>query len=161
MPAAPIIDISDLDFENPKAGQETIEKINPHRGHMRHLDAVAHWDRKQGVGWKNVHEDEFWVAGHIPGRPLLPGVLMVEAAAQLSSFIVLMADEDDGTREASPFLGFTRCDDTAFRGQVAPGDRLVLIADLLSKNKRRFVSRCQGFVEGRLTFETKITGMRM
>ena len=93
MPAAPIIDISDLDFENPKAGQETIEKINPHRGHMRHLDAVARWDRKQGVGWKNVHEDEFWVAGHIPGRPLLPGVLMVEAAAQLSSFIVLMADE--------------------------------------------------------------------
>ena len=101
-------------------------------------------------------------AARIAGRKLSKeGVLMIEAAAQLSSFIVLMADEDDGTREASPFLGFTRCDETAFRGQVAPGDRLVLIADLLSKNKRRFVSRCQGFVEGRLTFETKITGMRM
>jgi 3-hydroxyacyl-[acyl-carrier-protein] dehydratase len=90
---------------------------------------------------------------HIPGRPLMPGVLMIEAAAQLCSIFFRMR------YDVRRFLGFTRCDQTTFRGQVLPGDTLYLLSKEMSRNPRRFVSRTQGVVDGRLVFESKITGM--
>jgi 3-hydroxymyristoyl/3-hydroxydecanoyl-(acyl carrier protein) dehydratase len=57
------------------------------------------------------------------------------------------------------FLGFTRCDETVFRGQVVPGDDLFILARQVERNRRRFVSRAQGVVNGKLVFETLITGM--
>ena len=55
---------------------------------MEHLNGVNYYDHNgKIVGYKDVREDEFWVEGHIPGRPLLPGVIMIEAAAQLASFL--------------------------------------------------------------------------
>ena len=113
----------------------------------------------EGVGWKDVRDDEFWVPGHIPGRPLLPGVLMIEAAAQLSSFVIQTYRTPE--QRASSFLGFVRSDKTVFRNQVTPGDRLILLAQLESKNSRRFISLCQGFVDGNLVIETKVTGMHL
>ena len=109
----------------------------------------------QGLGVKHVRDDEFWVAGHIPGRPLMPGVLMIEAAAQLCSLLQRTAHK---TRRSS-FLGFTRCDDVAFRGQVVPGDTLYLLAKEISYHPRRFVSAAQAITNGQLVFEATITGM--
>ena len=101
---------------------------------MRLLDYVI-WlneDATCGLGVRDVRDDEFWVQGHVPGRPLLPGVLMIEAAAQLCSFL-------QGVRprvEPSQFMGFIRCDDVIFRGQVVPGDRLYLMAKEISCRAR-------------------------
>jgi 3-hydroxymyristoyl/3-hydroxydecanoyl-(acyl carrier protein) dehydratase len=58
-------------------------------------------------------------------------------------------------------MGFTRCTDTVFRGQVVPGDTLYLLAKGVSSGARRFVTRAQGVVNGKLVFETTISGMRM
>ena len=154
-----LFDYSFVDFDNPQAGIEGLHEINPHRGDMLQLDGVAWCNEDEGVGWKDVRDDEFWVPGHIPGRPLLPGVLMIEAAAQLSSFVIQTYRTPE--QRAASFLGFVRSDKTIFRSQVVPGDRLILLAQLESKNSRRFVSLCQGFVNGNLVIETKVTGMHL
>jgi 3-hydroxyacyl-[acyl-carrier-protein] dehydratase len=107
------------------------------------------------VAVKKIRPDEFWVPYHIPGRPLMPGVLMIEAGAQLCSVLQTLAIPDVG------FLGFTRCDDTSFRGQVVPGDTLYLLSKLVQRNRRRFVCQVQGVVNGKLVFETTITGMKL
>ena len=72
-----------IDLSRTQHGIEEIERINPHRGHMRLLDGII-WlppEKDRGLAFKDVKADEFWVPGHIPGRPLFPGVLMAEAAA--------------------------------------------------------------------------------
>ncbi len=151
----PVVDLSTIDLTQIAITADEVGRINPQAGDMRQLDHVVHIDVERGliVGVKHVREDEFWVAGHIPGRPLLPGVLMIEAVAQLSCvFFCRKLGEDR-------FLGFTRCDDTAFRGQVLPGQTLYLAAKELSCRPRRFVSRGNAFVNGKLVFESTITGM--
>ena len=152
-----VIDLNGVDLSKVVFGPEELNKELPQTGHMRHCDGVL-WhnaDYTAAVGYKDVRPDEFWVPGHIPGRPLLPGVLMIEAAAQMASFLNTKSGRVKG------FLGFTRCDEVSFRGQVVPGDRLLLLAHLLEFNRRRFVSHCQGVVNGKLVFDGKITGMTL
>jgi 3-hydroxyacyl-[acyl-carrier-protein] dehydratase len=136
-------------------GPEAIEAVNPHRGCMRLLDAIVHeqGDPTQIIAYKDVRDDEFWVPGHIPGRPVFPGVLMIEAAAQLSSFVCLRKLKGES------FMGFVGVDGVKFRGQVKPGDRFVLLCQELELRPRRSVSAVQGLVNGTLVFEGKITGM--
>ena len=157
IPANQPFETPGIDINAPRVDRKGIELVNPHRGDMVQLDSVVWWneDITKSVGTRIVRDDEFWTTGHIPGRPLYPGVLMIECAAQLSSYTQLLSRKD------VEFLGFTRCDDTAFRGQVVPGDEMVVFADVLSANRRRFVSRVHGFVGEKLIFETKITGMVM
>lgn len=155
MASEPLFDLSSLDLRASLASGSEIDPFLPQCGHMRMLDRVIHADTSLEliVGAKLARDDEFWVAGHIPGRPLLPGVLMIEAAAQNSSYYMTRHIAIKG------FLGFTRCTDVAFRGQVAPGDELILVSQMISRNARRFVSANQGYVRGKLTFEAQITGM--
>lgn len=122
---------------------------------MRQLDHVVHLDVETGiaVGVKTISEDEFWVPLHIPGRPLMPGVLMIEAAAQLSSVQFRFRTG------VERFVGFTRCDETAFRGQVVPGDTLYLVSRERSFGRRRFVTDTQAMVRDAIVFESRITGM--
>ena len=103
--------------------------------------------------YKDVRPDEFWVRGHIPGRPLMPGVLMIEAAAQMSSFYYKYVQKDPR------FLGFGGVDGVKFRGQVVPGDRLLLVGKVVEIRNRRAVFDTQGVVGDRLAFEARITGM--
>jgi 3-hydroxyacyl-[acyl-carrier-protein] dehydratase len=154
----PLLDISRIDMSQVAASPQRVAEVNPHRGHMRHLDYVI-WmneDFSCGLGVKQVRDDEFWVQGHVPGRPLLPGVLMIEATAQLCSFLQRVREDT----EAPEFMGFIRCDDVVFRGQVVPGDTLYLLAKEVSHGRRRrFVSQTQAIVNGRLVYEGTITGM--
>lgn len=155
MPAKLLFDISEIDLDAVAVSPEQVGLINPQSGAMRHLDHVV-WvsdDASQAVGVKHVKDDEFWVAGHIPGRPLLPGVLMIEAAAQLSSVLYRVRTNEER------FIGFTRCDHTIFRGQVIPGDTLYLLAKEVEFRPRRLICACQGVVEDNLVLETQITGM--
>jgi 3-hydroxyacyl-[acyl-carrier-protein] dehydratase len=150
-----LFDISSIDLDQVAVSSEEVGKINPQCGDMRQLDHVI-WlneDSSRGLGVKHVRDDEFWAPYHIPGRPLMPGVLMIEAAAQLSSILYHRKfDQPD-------FIGFTRCDEVAFRGQVVPGDALYLLAEEVSFKKRRFICRAQGIVDDKLVFEGRITGM--
>ncbi|MGE5609655.1 MAG: 3-hydroxyacyl-ACP dehydratase FabZ family protein, partial [Bacillota bacterium] len=88
MPPKFLFDISEIDLNHVMFGPEVIRQYNPQRGDMEHLDGVIYIDTTKDrlIAYKDVRDNEFWVAGHIPGRPLLPGVLMIEAAAQAASF---------------------------------------------------------------------------
>ena len=88
MPPQLLFDISTIDLNHVAYDQEAIREANPQRGDMEHLNAIVYAEPSLGrvIGYKDVRDDEFWVPGHIPGRPLLPGVIMIEAAAQMASF---------------------------------------------------------------------------
>ena len=155
MPTVPFFDLSTIDLNAVFADAAAVGRANPQAGDMRMLDHIV-WvspDGSQGLGVRFIRHDEFWIPGHIPGRPLLPGVLMIEAGAQLASFM----QKNKYRREG--FLGFTRCDDTAFRGQVVPGDTLYLLGEEVESTARRFISRVQGVVNGKMVFESTVTGM--
>src|SRR5687768_2601915 len=124
MPPPLILEPTNLDLTRIVADKEAIRKLNPQRFELEHLDAIVLVDteRQLIVGYKDVRDDEFWVRGHIPGYPLLPGVLICEAAAQLCSYYVGHAKFLSGE-----FLGFGGMENVRFRSPVKPGDRLVLI----------------------------------
>lgn len=150
-----IFNLDGIDLTTTAWGKEEIDKHLPQTGHMRMLDRII-WFSECGtkcIGEKKIRDDEFWVAGHIPGRPLFPGVLMIEAAAQLCSVAHTRLGRTKG------FLGFTRCQDVAFRGTVVPGDTFLMLTIELEFNRRRFISKAQGLVNQRLVFEATITGM--
>jgi 3-hydroxyacyl-[acyl-carrier-protein] dehydratase len=151
----PLFDLSAIDLSAVALSTADVENINPHRGHMRQIDRVI-WmtsDHSMGLGAKFVRDDEFWVAGHIPGRPLLPGVLMIEAGAQLCSLQYKLKTHED------KFVGFLRCDDVVFRGQVVPGDTLYLLGKEVEFRPKRFIAVCQGMVDKKIVFEGQVTGI--
>ena len=158
MPPALLLDLNKVDLQQVLFNNHDIEKVNPHRYEMRQLDGIIYYDLASGVclGYKDVTEQEFWVRGHIPGKPLMPGVIMIEAAAQLASFFVLSCFDD---YPPDRFVGFGRIDEVKFRSTVTPGQRLHLIVKLLEHRPRRFVCAAQGMVNGQMAFEAKITGM--
>lgn len=153
----PLFDITGLDLTAIAVSADEVSRINPHRGHMRHLDHVI-WmseDHGRALGLKHVRDDEFWVPGHIPGRPLLPGVLMIEAGAQLCSVQYKLRTGEQR------FMGFLHCDDVSFRGKVVPGDTLYLLGSEVEFRPRRLIAACQGVVNDKIVFEATITGMVM
>ena len=156
-PMAPalLFDISDIDLSRDVIDAQAIERIIPHRGNMRLLDGIVYekQDLTRYVAYHNVREDEFWVDGHIPGRPVFPGVLMIETAAQLCSYMFQVRRPD------VDFMGFAGVDDVRFRGQVTPGDRFVLLSEEIEFRRRRAICRTQGIVDGSLVFEGTIRGM--
>jgi 3-hydroxyacyl-[acyl-carrier-protein] dehydratase len=157
MAVEPLIDISTIDFSNVAISRDEIGAINPQSGDMRQLDYISYVNEDNSIaaGVKEVKDGEFWVSGHIPGRPLYPGVLMIEAAAQISSVLYHL------NSEVTHFMGFTRCDNCSFRDHVVPGDTLALVSIIRKFQRRRFVCDAQGFVDGTFIFEAKITGMMM
>jgi 3-hydroxyacyl-[acyl-carrier-protein] dehydratase len=156
MPPQLLFDISAFDLDKVVADQEAIRLINPQRGDMEHLNGITWFDHEGRImGYKDVQENEFWVPGHIPGRPLLPGVLMIEAAAQVSSYYVKAVLKWDG------FIGFGGVKDCKFRLPVTPGCRLFILAQQTGARHRRFTSDIQGIVAGQIVFEATIVGAAM
>ncbi|MBN2212109.1 MAG: beta-hydroxyacyl-ACP dehydratase [Sedimentisphaerales bacterium] len=155
MPPPLLVNLDTIDLNHIIFDTAAIERVNPHRYEMRQLDGIIWHDQATAtvLGYKDITPDEFWVRGHIPGRPLMPGVIMVEAAAQLASFYIKFLNKDDR------FIGFGGIEDVKFRGTVQPGDRLLLMGKLLENRPRRFICAAQGVVNGQMVFQAKIIGM--
>jgi 3-hydroxyacyl-[acyl-carrier-protein] dehydratase len=152
-----IVDPKTLDFNRVVADIEAIRKYNPQRFEMEQLTAIVYEDsvRHISVGYKDTTKDEFWVRGHMPGMPLMPGVVMLEAAAQLCSYHVLKFD-----LLGSSMIGFGGLEDVRFRDPVVPGDRLVLMCELVKARRgRMLVSKFQGLVRDSLVVEGVLKGV--
>ena len=111
---------------NAPFGRDGIEEILPHREPFLLLDEVLELEPgSHVVARKTVREDEWYLAGHFPGRPVMPGVLIVEAMAQAGAVAVLSEEENRG--RLALFAGI---DDVRFKRIVEPGDELELRCDL-------------------------------
>jgi len=155
MPPKPFLDISEIDIEKVVADREVIRKTVPQRHEMEQIEVIHHVDHEQqiAVGSLGIQADDWWAKGHIPGRPIFPGALMIEAAAQLSTWLFKEITKDER------FFGFGGVDDVKFRGAVVPPTRLVLLAKLVQARSRVALFDTQGLVDGRMVFSARITGL--
>ncbi len=156
MPPPLLFDLSKIDLtKEPVFDKEAICKVNPQRFEMQQLDGILWYDKEKllVLGYKEVTEGEFWIRGHIPGRPLMPAVIMVEAAAQLSSFFVRLVYEMEG------FIGFAGIEQAKFRSIIEPGARLYLLGHISKFKRRKYTCSIQGVVDGTMAFEVVVSGL--
>lgn len=144
-----------LDPNNPVLESDSIESINPHRYEFKILDKLLHLDDKEhiAVGYYEVREDQFWCRGHIPGRPLFPGVLQIEAAAQLSSVLGKYTNLISNEK----FFGLVGFEKVKYRKQVLPGDNLYILGKVKDTGR---ISRFefQSVVDGEIVNQGEILG---
>ena len=159
MPPPLLFDLSEINLDAPPVfDKEAVCKVNPQRYEMQHLDGILWYDLKKAsiLGYKDITDREFWVRGHIPGRPLMPGVIQIEAAAQLLSFFVKQIYQEEG------FVGFGGIDKAKFRSVIEPGNRLYLLGHITqARPGRKYACDVQGVVSGTLVFEASISGLHV
>jgi 3-hydroxyacyl-[acyl-carrier-protein] dehydratase len=158
MPPEALFDLSKVDCRRVVADQEAIRKVNPQRFEMEQLTAIVHLDPVGHliVGYRDVRPDEFWARGHMPAYPLMPGVMICEAAAQLSYYYCHSQNLFESDFD---FIAFGGMENVRFRGPVRPGDRLVLIAKAMKIHRRQILSATQGYVGSSMVFQGDIIGM--
>lgn len=157
MPPPPLFDTAHIDLKRVVVDLEGIRAINPHRYEMEQLTAIVHLDNEkhEAIAYKDISSNEFWVRGHMPGFPLMPGVFMCEAAAQLASYYSLRFDILGGD-----LIGFGGIESVRFRGQVRPGDRLLITAKLNSwRRNRRALFSFQEFVGDTMVCHGELIGV--
>ncbi|KYC41342.1 3-hydroxyacyl-[acyl-carrier-protein] dehydratase FabZ [Scytonema hofmannii PCC 7110] len=132
---------------------EDIHKLLPHRYPFALVDRIIDYlPGKRAVGIKNVTFNEPHFQGHFPGQPIMPGVLIVEAMAQVGGVVLTQLHEMEG----GLFL-FAGIDKVRFRRQVVPGDQLVMTVELLWVKQRRFGKmQARAEVDGQLAAEGEL-----
>ncbi len=157
MPAKPLVDLSQINFDTPLYTLEDIHRVNPQRQEFSQLTAVVHVDEEQqlAVGYKDITSSEFWVGGHMPGYPLMPGVIQCECAAQLAGFYARQFDVVDGE-----YVGFGGMKEVRFRQPIQPECRLDLICQITRVRARKVAYFCfQGFVGSEMVFDGTMIGV--
>lgn len=154
MPPPLLLDLNSIDLSAVVMPRHEIYRLLPHRHEFQVLDGVCWYslESQSIVTYVDVTPNDWWVKAHVEGRPLLPGVLMLEMAAQSSAVLAKLA----GTEE---FLGFGGVENCKFRETVVPPSRLYLICVGVDYRSRRIISNTQGVRDGRLVFEAQITGL--
>ena len=137
-----ILDFSEYDTNVVIADIEEIRRLNRQRFEMEQLTAICYDDPERHIraGYKDIGPNEFWARGHFPGMPLMPGVIMCEAAAQLASYYT------QHHRLMAGILGFGGLEEVRFRDVVRPGDRFVIVARLLKIRRALLTCEFQCFV---------------
>ena len=130
-----------------------IMKLLPHRYPFLLVDRVLEIDPgKKIVGLKNVTINEPFFPGHFPGHPVMPGVLIVEAMAQVAAILVYNSSEDNKDK-ITYFVGI---DKTKFRKPVVPGDQLRLELEVIGCRRGIYTFSGKAYVEGKLVTESEL-----
>ena len=131
---------------------EAVMRILPHRYPFLFVDRVVSLvPGKSVTGIKNVTMNDNFFNGHFPGRPVMPGVLIVEAMAQIGGVMMLASQENKGK-----LAYFLAADNVRFRKTVLPGDRLVLEAEAVKIKSRTGQIRAKAYVDGKVVAEAEL-----
>lgn len=118
---------------------EAIKKVLPHRYPFLLVDRVLELEEKRILAYKNVTVNEDFFNGHFPGKPLMPGVLQVEALAQTGC---IMLTENHIENPDESLIVFTNINQAKFRKSVVPGDQLMM--EVFLTNRRRNFTTMEG-----------------
>lgn len=131
-----------------------IKKILPHRYPMLLVDRILEVEpMKRAVGIKNITANEMQFLGHFPNEPIMPGVLLIEAMAQVGGVAMLYPDENRGK-----IAVFAKIDNVRFRKQVVPGDQVVTTAEVTKIMRGNMgIIHCEGKVDGKVACECDCT----
>lgn len=163
MPATHLVDPGALDLDRIVVPREELGNYLLQRNRFAMLDRVVYEDLEAGlvVGVKEIRGDDWWAADHVPGRPMFPGALQVETAAQLAAYDYT-AHRVRATATTIPegkFVGFGGLEKVRFRDLVIPDCRLAIAVRLEKQSRRMFRYEAQGFVGPKLVFEGTIIGV--
>ena len=126
-----------------------IMKIIPHRQPFLFVDKITHLEKgKRAVGIKNVTINDYFFKGHFPGHPVMPGVIIVEAMAQVGGVMMLASEENRGK-----LAFFLSIDNVKFRKPVVPGDQLVLEVEAIKVKSKTGQVRGRALVDGKVVTE--------
>jgi len=128
-----------------------IQQILPHRYPFLLVDKIISIEERKIIGLKNVTINEPFFQGHFPGSPIMPGVLVIEAMAQVGAILFLRTN---GHKNKLAY--FTGIDKAKFRKPVVPGDQLRLELEVLRAGSRVFKMKGKAFVDETLVVEAEL-----
>ena len=129
-----------------------IMKILPHRYPFLLVDRIIHLEKgRKATGIKGVTMNEYFFQGHFPERPVMPGVLIVEAMAQVAGVVMLSCDEHQGK-----LAFFMAINNAKFRKPVGPGDQLRIEVEVVKARSRTGIVAAQAFVADELVAEGEL-----
>jgi 3-hydroxyacyl-[acyl-carrier-protein] dehydratase len=144
-PTKPILDV------------EGIQKLLPHRAPFLLVDRVVAFEPyKKLVGWKGVTMNEPFFPGHFPGKPVMPGVLILEALAQSCALLAIMSLGPDSAGKLTFLMGI---DGARFRRPVVPGDRLELHVEVTKQKGPVWKEQGTAIVDGQVCAEAEFMAM--
>ncbi len=131
-----------------------IQRILPHRYPFLLVDKIIEFQMdERAVGVKNVTMNESFFEGHFPGKPIMPGVLIIEALAQTGGVLLLNGLENPGNK----LVFFMAINNVKFRKPVVPGDQLILEVQMVSRRSKVIQIRGQALVDGNVVAEGDFT----
>ena len=137
-----LLDLSELDLSADVVSQEDLRSAIPQDFEFRMVDGISFLDVEEGyvVGYKKWDDNPWWARGHVPGRPLMPGVLMMEGAAQVATVLMKMTDNQWADR----FIGLGGIDNARFRQTVVPPATIHYVAKVVKWSRKiaRFKTQC-------------------
>lgn len=131
---------------------QEIQKILPHRYPFLLVDKILEHDENHIIGIKNVTFNEPFFQGHFPGIPIMPGVLIIEAMAQVSGVLFLSIQKDEKKR----ITYFAGIDKAKFRKPVRPGDQLRFDIKILRMRKNSLKTHGTATVDGEVVAEAEL-----
>lgn len=158
--AEPIVDLATLDLTRHVVPDEVLRRFLPQRDEFQLLDGIVYLDPEQriAVGYKDWDANPWWAKAHVPGRPLMPGVLMLEGGAQIATFLVKQEKE----WASDQLIGLAGMDEVRVRGQIVPPARVYFVSKVLKVSGRRMARmHAQVFCEGQMKLDMTVIGVML